>query len=89
MNKLVLLISAATFVACSSTDTGIKFFNKSPRGITISNIYKEQRSQAYQSAEKHCAKYSKVPRKLKTLRETKDYDVDRVTMMFECIRPSR
>ena len=89
MNKLVLLVAVSSLVACSSTNTGIKFFNKSPRGITISNIYKEQRSQAYQSAEKHCAKYSKVPRKLKTLRESAEYDIERVTIIFECIRPSR
>jgi len=89
MNKLVLLLSVASLVACSSTDTGIKFSNKSPRGITISNVYKEHRSKAYQSAEKHCAKYSKVPRKLKTIRETNEYTVERVTIKFECIRPSR
>jgi uncharacterized lipoprotein YehR (DUF1307 family) len=89
MNKLVLLLSVASLVACSSTDTGIKFSNKSPRGITVSNVYKEYRSKAYQSAERHCAKYSKVPRKLKTIQETDKYTVERVTIKFECIKPSR
>ena len=89
MNKLVLLLSVASLVACASTETGIKFSDKTPRGITVSNVYKENRSKAYQSAEKHCAKYSKVPRKLKTLRETDEYTVERVTIKFECIKPSR
>jgi len=88
MNKLILLIAVSTLVACSSTDTGMKFENKGPRGISISNIYKEYRSKAYQNAEKHCAKYSKVPRKLKTIRESDSYDVERVKFIFECIRPN-
>ena len=86
----VQLLAAISLAACSSTDTGIKEFELSPRGISIANIYKEQRSRAYQAAEKHCAKYSKIPRKLKTIRETPDYAAEeRVTFVFECVKPGR
>ncbi|MDH5600940.1 MAG: hypothetical protein OEY78_06505 [Gammaproteobacteria bacterium] len=88
MNKTVLFFATLSLAACSSTGADIKFSNKSPRGITISNVYKESHSRAYQSAEKHCAKYSKVPRKLKITRESAEYATERVTLVFECIRPS-
>jgi len=88
MNKLILLIAVSSLIACSSTDTGMKFENTSPRGISISNVYKESRSRAYQEAEKHCAKYSKVPRKLRTLRESAEYDIEISKLVFECIRPN-
>ena len=47
----------------------MKFVNKSPRGISILNIMKEERSKAYQAAEKHCAKYYKVPRIIKSVEQ--------------------
>ena len=85
MFSIILL----TLISCSSTDTGIKLLNKSPRGITISNIVKEELSKAYQTAEKHCAKYYKVPRVLKTINQEEDELQDPMkTKFFECIKPS-
>ena len=84
MQKLILLFTISLLTACSSTDSGMKYYNKSPRGITILNVYKESHSQAYQDAEKHCAKYSKVPRK----RESANYNEKKAMLVFECIRPN-
>lgn len=84
MKKLILFFTISLITACSSTDSGMKYYNKSPRGITILNVYKESRSQAYQDAEKHCAKYSKVPRK----RESTHYNEKKALLVFECIRPN-
>jgi hypothetical protein len=90
MNKLVLLLSVASLVACSSTDTGMKFDKKTPRAISISNVKKADRVKAYRAAEKHCAKYSKVPRLLRKVKqETNDYSpIPMRTEHYECIRPS-
>ena len=86
-----ILIAAAllpTLISCSSTGIeGMKFTNKSPRGISILNVVKEERSRAYQSAEKHCAKYYKVPRVLKTVKQ-ESLDETQSTMNFECVKPS-
>ena len=72
-----ILITAAillSLVSCSSTDVeGMKFTNKTPRGISILNIIKEEYSRAYQSADKHCATYYKVPRILKIVDQKQNY----------------
>ena len=65
----------------------MQFIDKSPRGIKIINITKELDSKAYQTAEKHCAKYSKVPRISKKLKQSEDYEVEKMTIVFNCIRP--
>ena len=89
-----ILITAAillSLVSCSSTDVeGMKFTNKTPRGISILNIIKEEHSRAYQSAEKHCAKYYKVPRILKTVVQEAQYETQSTmrTINFECVKPS-
>lgn len=89
-----ILITAAillSLVSCSSTDVeGMKFTNKTPRGISILNITKEEYSRAYQSAEKHCAKYYKVPRVLKTVEQEQQYETQAAmrTINFECVKPS-
>lgn len=90
MNKLILLIAVSSLVACSSTDTGMKIENKSPRALTISNIMKEDRVKAYRAAEKHCAKYSKVPRELRTIDQERSDDapIPMRTVHYECIKPS-
>ena len=87
MNKILLLIAISSLVACSSTNTGMQFVDKTPRGIKIINIMKEQHSKAYQTAEKHCAKYSKVPRVLKRIKQSDDSEIPMTTMITECIRP--
>ena len=87
MNKLLLLIAVSSLIACSSTDTGMRFINETPRGLKVVNIMKEQQSKAYQATEKHCAKYSKVPRVLKRIKQVDDSEIPMTTMVVECIRP--
>jgi len=89
MNKILLLIAISSLVACSSTKTGMQFVDKTPRGLKVINIMKEQQSKAYQTAEKHCAKYSKVPRVLKRTKQVDESEIPMTTMIFECIGPSR
>ena len=90
MNKLVLLFSAVSLVACSSTGTGMKFDKKTPRAISISNIMKEDRVKAYRAAEKHCAKYSKVPRLLRKINQetSEGSPIPMRTEHYECLKPS-
>lgn len=90
MYKLILLIATFSLISCSSTDTGMKFESKGPRGIFISNIMKKDHVKAYRTAEKHCAKYSKVPRIVKTINydTTEDSPVAMRAESYECIRPS-
>jgi hypothetical protein len=85
--KLILLAVAFSLNACSTTVTGMQFIDKSPRGIKAINVTKELDSGAYQSAELHCAKYSKVPRILKKIKQSEEYEVLKTTIVFECIRP--
>ena len=90
MRSLLFLIASSLLLAsCASTDDGVNFINKSPRGITIINILKEDYSQAYQQAEKHCAKYSKVPRVLKKKIQSESYQAEKITLIMECLRPNR
>lgn len=89
--KLLLIAAALSLSACSATDTyGIKFMNKSPRGISIKNVLKEERVKAYRSAEKHCAKYYKVTRMLKSIEQEQEDELAaaKSTMVFECLKPS-
>ena len=83
MHKLILLIAISSLAACSATSDGMKYANKSPRGISILNIDKADHAKAYRLAEKHCAKYYKVPRILKTSRQS---DSLGTTMAFECLK---
>ena len=86
--KLILSITVITLSACSTTaTTDMSFFDKSPRGIKITNVSKALDSKAYQSAEIHCAKYLKVPRILKKQKISQDYEELKTTIAFECIRP--
>jgi len=88
MKKITFISSLLVLSACSSTNTGMQFIDTSPRGIKVVNIMKEQLSKAYQTSEKHCAKYSKVPRVLKKFKQEDDSVIPMTTMVFECIRPS-
>ena len=91
MKILILTATLLSLISCSSTDgNGMKFTNKTPRGISILNIRKEERSKAYQSAEKHCAKYYKVPRVLKISEQEplEEFQENMRTMNFECVKPS-
>ena len=90
MRKLLFLATLFSLIACSTTNNGMKYVNKSPRGISILNIIKEMRSKAYQTAESHCAKYNKVPRVLKSIIQEQEDEsqVQMTTMTFECVRPN-
>ncbi len=89
MRKLLIMTASFSLFACSTVQIEMKYTNKSPGGITISNIVKEKQSRAYQIAESHCAKYNKVPRITKTVIQA-SYDDSQKKMRttdFECVRP--
>jgi hypothetical protein len=91
MKILILLSTLLSLISCSSTNNdGMTFTNMTPRGISILNIRKEERSKAYQSAERHCAKYYKVPRILKTIDQQFEDELHTPmrTTNFECVKPS-
>lgn len=88
MYKLLFLFTLFTLTACSSTGSSVKYKNVSPRGISILNLIKEDRVKAYRTAEKHCAKYYKVPRVLRTIEQEGESEIPLSTMVFECVRPS-
>ena len=90
MHKLLLLVALFSLFSCSATNNKMDGVNKSPRGITIINIIKEKHSRAYQTAESHCAKYNKVPRVLKTVKQEQEDEsqAQMSSMTFECVRPS-
>lgn len=86
--KFIPVIIIFSLSACSATTTtGMQFMNKSPRGIKVINVTKELDSNAYQTAEKHCAKYSKVPRISKKTKQSAEYEIEKITIVFNCIRP--
>lgn len=90
MRKLLFLAALFSLIACAATHIGMKYVNKSPRGISILNIIKEMNSKAYQTAESHCAKYNKVPRIVKTVIQEQDDEsqAQMSTIIFECVKPS-
>ena len=92
MYKLVLTFSFFSLFACSAPQMGMKNMNESPRGISILNIKstKEERVKAYRAAEKHCAKYYKVPRILNSIKQEQDeeFQTPMHTSNFECLKPS-
>ena len=66
----------------------MKLMALSPDGISIMNIDKTERVEAYRLAEKHCAKYSKVPRLIETTHQLEKSELPLLRMNFECLRPS-
>lgn len=92
MYKLVLTFIFFSLFSCSTAKTGMKNMNESPRGISIINIKstKQERVKAYRTAEKHCAKYYKVPRILHSIKQEQDeeFQTPMHTTNFECLKPS-
>jgi hypothetical protein len=88
MYKLILLIAISSLTACAATNNGMQQMNKSPRGISILNVMKQDRAKAHRAAEKHCAKYYKVPRVLKSLKHDKNAVIPVTTVIFECLKPN-
>ena len=93
MYKLVLTtFSFFSLFACSTPQMGTKSMHESPQGISIINIKstKEGSVKAYRAAEKHCAKYYKVPHILNSRKQEQDeeYQTPMHTTNFECLKPS-
>lgn len=82
----LLAVSGILAVSGCATDNTMKFSDFSPRGITVSNIMKNERIQARLSAEKHCAKYFKVARVLSSKAAT---EYTKGTLVVECIKPNQ
>lgn len=89
MYKALLLAVTLLLSACSATDNGLKKVDQSSRGISIINVKTNDRTKAYRIAEKHCAKYSKVPLLVKSTPQSEDSPIAMMTRKFECLRPSR
>lgn len=90
MYRIIFLLSTLSLLsACSSVP--MQGINKGPRGITIINIQKQERNKAYREAERHCAKYSKVPLVVKVVKQDADseYAIDHLSIMYDCLRPTR
>ena len=90
MHKLLLLLAALSLFACSANPLEMGVTSKNPGGITFNNISRQKQSRAYQAAESHCAKYNKVPRVVKTIKQASNDDsIEQLsTTKFECVRPS-
>lgn len=88
MKNIITLSVLFSFLSLSgcATDNTMKFSDLSPRSITITNIVKSERVQARRSAEKHCAKYFKVVRVIKSEAPTEDTNG---MMTIECIKPNQ
>ena len=81
------LFAIFSLLGCSSS-TPLKLMDKSPRGVSVMNNAYGERAKAYRAAEKHCAKYYKVPRILKTKRQTGKTGKRLSTVFFECLHPN-
>ncbi len=88
MNRFILLLSFSLLAACSAPIKTLIQVGKSPNGITIENIIKKDHVKAYRLAEKHCAKYAKVPRALKSVDKEADDEVpvSMRTTSYECLK---
>lgn len=88
MNRFILLLSFSLLAACSAPIKTLIQVDKSPNGITIENIIKEEHVKAYRLAEKHCAKYAKVPRVLKSMDKEADDEssISLRTTSYECLK---
>ncbi len=90
MKTLILSITAITIVSCSSANITMQLSNKTPRGVSINNVLKNEHSKAYMKAESYCARYAKVPRILTvvTQEKTEDFTPDMATINYECLKPN-
>jgi len=88
MSKFILLLSFSLLAACSTAIKTLIQVDKSPNGITIESITKEEHVKAYRLAEKHCAKYAKVPRALRSVDKeaNDDIPVSLRTTSYECLK---
>ena len=90
MYKLILTISFFSLFSCSSPQIGMENMAVGPKGISIINITKREQAKAYRAAEKHCAKYYKVPRILNSVKQKQEeeFQIEMHTTNFECLKPS-
>ena len=90
MNKFILLIVILSLAGCSTPPqvAAMKIMNATPIGISILNVDNSERVEAYRIAEKHCAKYQKVPRLLDSSKQLEKSDIPLSTMVYQCLRPS-
>jgi len=90
MYKLILTLSFISLFACSTPQIRMENIAKGPKGISVINITNKERAKAYRAAEKHCAKYYKVPRILNSVKQkpVEEFHIERHTTNFECLKPS-
>lgn len=86
--SLILTLFPVFFLSGCATDVAMQFKDKSPRGITVMNNVKGERAKAFRAAEKHCAKYYKVPRILHIKPQAEESEKIMNTITFECLKPN-
>jgi len=83
---LTFALVATLLLSGCATEVPMKLQDKSPRGITIVNSIDGKQAKAFRSAEKHCAKYYKVPRILQIKPQIKESEKAMNTIIFECLK---
>lgn len=87
MKKILLPFILLMLAGCSATGLPeMTYMDKNSRGISILNVKKEEHVKAYREAEKHCAKYFKVPRIIQSSVQLEKTDVPMSTIIFECLK---
>jgi hypothetical protein len=90
MKNLSITFIFLSLISCSTPQVeAMKFMSASPNGLSILNIDRTERVEAYRLAERHCAKYSKVPRLIESYNQLEKTDIPLMTMIFQCLRVSR
>ena len=87
LTTVLTLFAMFSLFGCSSR-APLELMDKSPRGVSVMNNAYGERAKAYRAAEKHCAKYYKVPRILKTKRQKGEPGKRLSTIFFECLKPN-
>ena len=87
MKKILIPFTLLFLSACASTPPAVMTaMDKNSVGISIINVKKEEHVKAYRIAEKHCAKYYKVPRIIQSSIQLEKSDVPKSTIIFECLK---
>jgi len=83
----ILALSSTLLLSGCGIDGAMKIQDKSPRGITVMNSVEGERAKAFRAAEKHCAKYYKVPRILHIKPQQLEESEKIInTIIFKCLK---
>lgn len=91
MKKLIIAsaLFATLLLSGCSTAPVMTVVETTPRGISIENITPDDKTKAYRTAEKHCAKYYKVPTIVQTTPQSGETEPVMNTTVFKCLKPNQ